>query len=498
MENKNNNPTNTSGFMNQQIAGNNFMNGQAGTQQQAPSHHSNVGPGGIDAQKMLGGFNVNTQQSAYHGATSNSTNNMIAGNQMQMQDEFQNAGGKQKSSGKKFLNNFFTKTVVAALIFGIVGGGIFTTVSYFGTKAIGGQQEQSGIVKTNASTKSSNVKQTASGFATDITDVSGVVEETMPSIVAITNSGTVTYNTVLGRQGTYESQSCGSGIIVSEDDEYLYVATNNHVVVDSNELTVQFCDETVVEAEIRGTKPDKDLAVIRIAKSDIEKETLETIKIATIGDSDAIKVGNATIAIGNALGYGQTVTTGIVSAVGRTVTTADPSTGIQYTNDSLIQTDAAINPGNSGGALLNASGEVIGINSAKYSSTDVEGTGYAIPMSVAQPIIDSLIQNGEYYDSDQGYLGISGGDVSSRMIAYGLPEGAYVGAVNKDSGAEKAGIKEGDIITAVDGKKVKGMDDLQKAIEGKKPGDEITVSISREENGKNQNQDLKVTLGKSE
>ena len=238
----------------------------------------------------------------------------------------------------------------------------------------------------------------------------------MPSIVAITNTGTVTYNSFFGKQ-SQQSQSCGSGIIVSEDDDYLYIATNNHVVADSEELTVQFDDDSVVKAEIRGTDPDDDLAVVRVKKADLGKDTYSNIKIATIGDSESVAVGSPAIAIGNALGYGQSVTTGIVSALNRTVTTQDSQTGETVTNNKLIQTDAAINPGNSGGALLNENGEVIGINSVKYSSTDVEGIGYAIPMSVAKPIIESLIQDGKYTNENQAYLGIKGGDVSSEMVA---------------------------------------------------------------------------------
>lgn len=386
--------------------------------------------------------------------------------------------------------SFAAKTVAAALIFGLVGGGVFTGVSYIGTRAISSSSTASAKLTT---TTSGGTKQTSSGDAKDLTDVSSVVDEVMPSIVAITNTGTVTYNSFFGKK-SQQSQSCGSGIIVSEDDDYLYIATNNHVVADSEELTVQFDDDSVVKAEIRGTDPDDDLAVVRVKKSDLGKDTYSNIKIATIGDSDSVAVGSPAIAIGNALGYGQSVTTGIVSALNRTVTTQDSQTGETVTNNNLIQTDAAINPGNSGGALLNENGEVIGINSVKYSSTDVEGIGYAIPMSVAKPIIESLIQDGKYTNENQAYLGIKGGDVSSEMVAYGFPQGVYVSSVSAGSGAANAGLQEGDIITAVDSTKISSMTELQSALKSYKAGDKVTLTVARQSGRQYEESKVEVTL----
>lgn len=385
---------------------------------------------------------------------------------------------------------FAAKTVAAALIFGLVGGGVFTGVSYVGTRAISNSSTAGAKLST---TTSGGTKQTSSGDAKDLTDVSSVVDEVMPSIVAITNTGTVTYNSFFGKK-SQQSQSCGSGIIVSEDDDYLYIATNNHVVADSEELTVQFDDDSVVKAEIRGTDPDDDLAVVRVKKSDLGKDTYSNIKIATIGDSDSVAVGSPAIAIGNALGYGQSVTTGIVSALNRTVTTQDSQTGETVTNNNLIQTDAAINPGNSGGALLNENGEVIGINSVKYSSTDVEGIGYAIPMSVAKPIIESLIQDGKYTNENQAYLGIKGGDVSSEMVAYGFPQGVYVSSVSAGSGAANAGLQEGDIITAVDSTKISSMTELQSALKSYKAGDKVTLTVARQSGRQYEESKVEVTL----
>ncbi len=437
-------------------------------------------------------YNSGTNNNVYGGASAGSTDNSYSRMNMNGQAYQQTAKPKKQRAPRKpgAFGPFAAKTVAAALIFGLVGGGVFTGVSYIGTKAISNPSTASAKLTT---TTSGGTKQTSSGDAKDLTDVSSVVDEVMPSIVAITNTGTVTYNSFFGKK-SQQAQSCGSGIIVSEDDDYLYIATNNHVVADSEELTVQFDDDSVVKAEIRGTDPDDDLAVVRVKKSDLGKDTYSNIKIATIGDSDSVAVGSPAIAIGNALGYGQSVTTGIVSALNRTVTTQDSQTGETVTNNNLIQTDAAINPGNSGGALLNENGEVIGINSVKYSSTDVEGIGYAIPMSVAKPIIESLIQDGKYTNENQAYLGIKGGDVSSEMVAYGFPQGVYVSSVSAGSGAANAGLQEGDIITAVDSTKISSMTELQSALKSYKAGDKVTLTVARQSGRQYEENKVEVTL----
>lgn len=437
-------------------------------------------------------YNSGTNNNAYGGTSVGSTDNSYSRMNMNGQAYQQNVKPKKQRAPRKpgAFGPFAAKTVAAALIFGLVGGGVFTGVSYIGTRAISNPSTASAKLTT---TTSSGTKQTSSGDAKDLTDVSSVVDEVMPSIVAITNTGTVTYNSFFGKK-SQQSQSCGSGIIVSEDDDYLYIATNNHVVADSEELTVQFDDDSVVKAEIRGTDPDDDLAVVRVKKADLGKDTYSNIKIATIGDSESVAVGSPAIAIGNALGYGQSVTTGIVSALNRTVTTQDSQTGETVTNNKLIQTDAAINPGNSGGALLNENGEVIGINSVKYSSTDVEGIGYAIPMSVAKPIIESLIQDGKYTNENQAYLGIKGGDVSPEMVAYGFPQGVYVSSVSAGSGAANAGLQEGDIITAVDSTKISSMTELQSALKSYKAGDKVTLTVARQSGRQYEESKVEVTL----
>lgn len=414
---------------------------------------------------------------------------------------------KPKRSGGNGFGAKLAKCVAIALVFGLVAGAAFTGVSYFGGNALGINQSSDSSDKSSRSSKDSDSSDSSSsdtaktlattntGDATDVTDVSGIVDAVMPSIVAITNTGIVQSQNFFGQSQSYESQSAGSGIIIQEDDTYLYIATNNHVVEGAESLTVQFCDDSTVSAEVKGTDASHDLAVVKVEKSAIDSDTLSVIKVATIGDSTALKVGQATIAIGNALGYGQSVTTGVVSALGRTVSTSDSSTGTTVTNDNLIQTDAAINPGNSGGALLNTNGEVIGINSVKYSDTSVEGIGYAIPMEDAQPIITQLITQEKVDESKQAYLGIQGYDVSSDVAkTYNMPQGVYVYQVLSGSAAEKAGLQQGDIITKFDGKTVGSMEELQETLSYYEAGQSVKITICSRANNY-QEQDLDITLG---
>ena len=319
----------------------------------------------------------------------------------------------------------------------------------------------------------------------------------MPSIVAITNVSETEYQNFWGGMPqTYESTSCGSGFIVSEDDSSLYIATNNHVVEGATSLTVTFNDESTVSAEVKGTDPSTDLAVLKVDLSSIESDTLNNIKVATLGDSDSLRVGEASIAIGNALGYGQSVTTGCISALNRTVSVSESGSNTNYSAE-LIQTDAAINPGNSGGALLNAKGEVIGINSVKYSDTSVEGIGYAIPINTAAPIINDLITKEKVDQADSAYLGIAGVDVTSDVSqTYSMPAGVYVAQVTEGSAAEQAGIIKGDIITTFDGKEIGSMEELKTTLEYYKAGTTVDVVIQRSTNGQYAEQTISVTLGK--
>ena len=405
-----------------------------------------------------------------------------------------NAGGGKRPKKHGF-GEKLAKCAAIALVFGLVAGTAFTGVNYFAGNALGTNKSTVNSTTNNSSTATNKVQSTSTGNATDVTDVSGIVDSVMPSIVAITNTGTTQYQNFFGQSQSYESQSAGSGIIIEEDDTYLYVATNNHVVEGADSLSVQFSDGSTVSAEVKGTDASHDLAVVKIEKSAIEADTLSTIKVATIGDSTQLKVGQATIAIGNALGYGQSVTTGVVSALGRTVSTQDSSSGTTVTNDNLIQTDAAINPGNSGGALLNTNGEVIGINSVKYSDTSVEGIGYAIPMEDAQPIITQLITQEKVDESKQAYLGIQGYDVSSDIAQkYNMPEGVFVYQVISGSAAEKAGLQQGDIITGFDGSKIGSMEELQEKLTYYEAGQTVKITVCSRANSY-QETDLDITLG---
>ena len=327
-----------------------------------------------------------------------------------------------------------------------------------------------------------------------ITDVSEVVEEVMPSIVAIT-SKTLVKNGNFGPSFFGEeqySEGAGSGIIVSKNETELLILTNNHVIEGAEELSVQFVNEKSVDAKVKGTSERRDVAVIAVKLSDLDNATIESIKIATLGNSSELKVGNGIIAIGNALGYGQSVTTGVVSAVNREVT-------IDNITTKMIQIDAAINGGNSGGALLNSKGEVVGINSAKYSSggsstsASIEGMGFAIPISDVKDLITSLM-NGEEDKSD-ATMGIEGYMITEEQAsAYNMPMGFYISKIVENSGADKANLEIGNIITEIEGKKVENFSDLKNVIYDKKKGDKVKIKVSYTSGRKYKEKEVEVTL----
>ncbi|MCR5405807.1 MAG: trypsin-like peptidase domain-containing protein, partial [Lachnospiraceae bacterium] len=325
-------------------------------------------------------------------------------------------------------------------------------------------------------------------------DVSDVAESVMPSIVSITNKSVQEVRSFFGGGiHEYESVSAGSGIIIGENDDELLLVTNNHVVEGAKEISVGFIDDEVYEAVIKGTDPENDLAVIAVKLSDIKDSTMDKIVIATMGDSDALEIGEQVVAIGNALGYGQSVTTGIVSALDREVE-------IDNLTSKLIQTDAAINPGNSGGALLNMRGEVIGINSAKFASSQVEGMGYAIPISTATPIIEELMnrRTREVVDKkDASYLGISGVSVTNEVSkTYNIPTGVYISEVEKNGPADKGGIKEGDVIKKFDGVTVSSINDIKEQLNYYKAGEKIKILVKRPDGSEYKDVTVEVTLGK--
>ena len=330
------------------------------------------------------------------------------------------------------------------------------------------------------------------------TDVSQVVEEAMPAVVAV--ASTAVYQMpdfgfgwfFGGGSQSYEVPSSGSGIIIGENDTELLIVTNNHVVQDTVSLKITFVDDAAVDAAVKGTDTDTDLAVISVPLDQIPQETKEKIAVARLGDSDGLKVGQGVIAIGNALGYGQSVTVGYVSALNREIKTSDGNARV------LLQTDAAINPGNSGGALLNMKGEVIGINAAKYSSTEVEGIGYAIPVSGVQDILDELMNRktrSEVAEEKRGYLGIQGTTVDEdAAAAFGMPKGVYVYKILKDGAAADSQLREKDIITKLDGMTVKSMQELQKFLKGYETGETIELLVQRQEDGQYKEIQIPVTL----
>lgn len=320
-------------------------------------------------------------------------------------------------------------------------------------------------------------------------DVSEVVEEVMPAMVSIVNNYTSTGYNIWGQSYSRPGAASGSGIIVAENDSELLIVTNNHVVEGADSLEVAFTDGTTAQADIKGLDADMDLAVIAVPLDSLSADTRNAITVAKLGDSESLKMGMPVIAIGNALGMGQSVTNGIVSALDREMTLEDGTTGI------FIQTNAAINKGNSGGALFNVSGEVIGINSNKIGDTLVEGMGYAIPISSASPIIADLMQREtrtKVADSEKGYMGIT---MSQDPMMYYMPEGVLVDAVEEGSAAEAAGITKWDIIVKFDGQKVTGISDLQNILQYYRPGDTATVTIMRQERGEFVSYDLEITLG---
>lgn len=325
-----------------------------------------------------------------------------------------------------------------------------------------------------------------------VADVTAVVRTAMPCVVAITNEYTA-YDPWYDEE--VDEQINGSGIIVSQSDEEILIVTNYHVIEDSEDLYVQFIDDAEAVAYIKGTSPDNDLAIVSVFLDDIGDDTLESIAIAALGDSDSLQVGQPAIAIGNSLGYGQSVTTGVISALNRDIFADDPDINQGY----LIQTDAAINPGNSGGALLNVNGEVVGINSSKIADYVIEGMGYAIPISTAKPVIEDLMRQEtrrKVPKEERAFLGISGTDVSEEAVErYGMPEGVYVSEVIEDTAAERAGLLKGDIITYIDREQIPSMSRLQEMLQYYAAGTQVELTLMRRTNGEYKEMTLQVGLG---
>lgn len=445
---------------------------------------------------------VNAQQDTYSGTEAQaeqreepgpqpmpSTDNMYRFqnvNAVQKEPEQGQPEKKRKSSGGA------VKIIASAVVFGVVAAACFFVVlKISGFRFSGGNEGGTiGTVDTTAGNEVMAVSGSAAGFG----DVSGIVDLAMPSIVAITETSTV--SSYFGQ--TYSTEGAGSGFIVKEDNDELLIVTNNHVVEGADSITVTFIDDSTANGIVKGLDSAADLAVLSVKISDLKEETKQKIKVASLGHSDDVKVGQMAIAIGNALGYGQSVTVGYISAKDRQVQVGDENSNSSNTM-TLLQTDAAINPGNSGGALLDANGNVIGINSVKYADTKVEGIGYAIPMTDAVPIINELMNRKVLKDEEKGYLGISGRTVGESLSqAYGLPVGVFVSAVSDNGAAKQAGIKQGDIITKINDAKITSIEQVQEKVNSMEAGTEITVTISRSQDGDYKEQDVKVTLGSSE
>lgn len=407
------------------------------------------------------------------------------------------AVNEERKTKKKKKVPGFCKLAAAALAFGIVAGAAFQ--GYFVVMNATGHSVDTGSsdikISTTADKSGSGdaIATSASSSDTVVSDVSDVVDKVMPSIVAINAKVTSTSYDIFGRGESQNAESSGSGIIIAQSSSTLLIVTNNHVINGATSVEITFSDKSTTSAKVKSSDANSDLAVLSVDMSSLSKKTKEAIRVANLDSTNDVKAGDTAIAIGNALGYGQSVTVGVISAVNREVTIEDKTM-------KLLQTDAAINPGNSGGALLNTSGQVIGINSVKYADTEVEGMGYAIPISTALPMINELMNRETVSVSEQGYLGIDAQSAQEVTEDYSqrfnMPVGIYVNDIVENSPAEKAGLKQGDIITGIDDISVSTIQDLKNALSYKKAGEKIKLKIQVKQNGKYVAKTLNVTLGK--
>ena len=432
-----------------------------------------------------------SQQNSY-GYVNNEDNN----------NEGRNEETGRKNSRARRKGSAFKRVVgisAAALLFGTVAGGTMFGVNNLATNLIQTEEEtvahskKASEVSTVELKEASTAVTTANSSSPTVADVSPIVVSAMPSVVAIKGTTSVEAYSWFGEDQSYDAASSGSGIIIGKNDTELLIVTNNHVVEDTKDLSVVFIDNEEVKAAIKGRDSDNDIAIIAVKLADIKPETIEKIAVAQMGDSDELKVGQGVVAIGNALGYGQSVTVGYVSAVDREVTTKDSSI------KNLLQTDAAINPGNSGGALLNMSGEVIGINTAKYASTEVEGMGYAIPISKVKDIIADLsskeTRSDKVDEAKQGYLGIQGKNIGEEVAeAYDMPRGVYVYKIVENSSAANSDLREKDIITKIDAQSVKSMEDLKDILSYYKSGEKIKLTVQRLNDSTYEEKEIEITL----
>lgn len=467
----------------------------------ANSNYANSDYTGANNAGSGNGFQSNGSGGHVNGAENNFYNEYETSPVLKQED-----GKKKKVRGEKKQGGYFRKLVLAVslgLFFGLFAGIGFVAVQQASAIADKGNGNEAALsdnvegslnVDSGADESKSGIKLTdTSSVRVVSSDVTDVVDEVMPAMVSIVNNFTQTGTTIFGQTYSQDAAASGTGIIVAESEKELLIVSNHHVVADATKLDVTFIDGSTAEAQIKGTDSDMDLAVIAIPLESLTEDTKSAIAIATLGDSDALKMGEPVIAIGNALGYGQSVTNGIVSALDRAITLEDGSTG------TFIQTNAAINPGNSGGALLNVNGEVIGINSNKIGGSVVEGMGYAIPISAAKPIIADLmlketrtkVENGQV-----GYMGITLQTITEQFSQmYKMPQGVYVTGVEEGSPAKEAGLLSGDIIVNFDGEKISSYEDLQNVLQYYGAGSTAKLVVKRPQNGEYQSVELEITLG---
>ena len=455
-----------------------------------------------------------TAQEAQTAETSSAAQETAAAYEPQFTAAEEKHSSEKKAKNKK-KGGWKKGVAVAAAV--VIGVGAVGTGGYYGAQSLktsmrnwisqevaSQQSSQTAKTATLSQSDSSSTTTTTGSTGATLLDVSDVVKNIKPSVVAVTNELLYTAN-YFGRTASQTSPASGSGVIIGENDEELLIVTNYHVVsgeessssnqmytVTSENISVQFIDGTSADTTLKGTDEAADLAVLAVKKSDLSDDTMSQIKIATIGDSSALSEGEGVIAIGNALGYGLSVTVGYVSALDRELTVNDNT-------NTYIQTDAAINPGNSGGGLFNTAGELIGINDAKTVDTNVEGMGYAIPISNVSDIITNLMNEEprtQVSDDEKGYLGISGQDIDASMSkVYGMPEGVLVAYVQEGSAAEQAGLQKHDIICAIDGNEVSSFEKLREEIGYYAAGEQAELTVERLENGQYTEKKITVTFG---
>lgn len=429
----------------------------------------------------------------YQNQAGNPMNNMGTGKPSDNNMRQKKAKDKKPKNRKSGFGKKAASVVAAAVVFGLVAGVVFQGVRYGSDKLLGKDSQTTTEQSAEGSTENNapQLKQASSDTASTVYDVSTVAKKVMPSIVSITGTYVTTYDYWFNSY-QQESTGAGSGIIIGKDDQYLYLATNYHVVQNAKSLSVTFVDDKSAEATVKGYVENNDIAVVTVKLSDISDDTLNEIKEIQVGSSDDLTVGDPCVAIGNALGYGQSVTVGYISALNREISASDETVKV-------LQTDAAINPGNSGGALVNMQGELIGINTAKYSDTSVEGMGYALPISDVQDIINDLIAgknvSNDGTTSGQAYLGISAQTITSQYAQLlNMPEGVYISSVEQGSAAEECGLQSGDIICSLDGEDIADMETFHDKIVACNPGDKVTIVYYRNNNGNYEKQTATATL----